>query len=153
MRRQQTLAYKEYQKIYRKEYNKSHPRTEYMRAYQNSVAYKKYKQVWWKTEKGRALRVATNQKRRAQYHIIEGEFTAQEWLDLKEKYNNRCLCCGKHESELLKPLETDHIVPVIKGGTNWITNIQPLCKKCNGPSGKWKETKDFRLNPHPLCLN
>lgn len=153
LRRQQTTAYKAYQKDYQKEYSKSHPRTEYMREYQNSAEYKKYKQMWWKTEKGQALRVATNQKRRALYHMIEGEFTAQEWLDLKEKYKNRCLCCGRHQSELIKPLETDHVVPVAKGGMNWIWNIQPLCKTCNGPSGKWKETKDFRQNPHPLCLS
>ena len=70
--------------------------------------------------------------------------TIQEWIALKDKYDHRCLCCKKHESELDRPLEQDHIVPVTKGGTNWISNIQPLCHKCNGMGGKGTKIVDFR---------
>jgi len=56
-----------------------------------------------------------------------GSFTAQEWKDLCEKYGNKCLCCDATD----KPLTVDHIVPVSKGGSSNIENLQPLCKPCN----------------------
>lgn len=55
-----------------------------------------------------------------------GTFTTQEWVELCNKYNNRCIACGKQGK-----LEVDHIVPLSCGGTNTIDNIQPLCRRCN----------------------
>ena len=43
--------------------------------------------------------------------------------------NYRCRECGATNKETT--LEIDHIVPVSKGGSNNITNLQTLCKKCN----------------------
>jgi 5-methylcytosine-specific restriction endonuclease McrA len=44
-----------------------------------------------------------------------------------------CQMCGK---ELTKETVTiDHILPVSKGGTNTIENLQPLCRSCNGKKG------------------
>lgn len=75
--------------------------------------------------------------RRALKQNAEGSFTDQEWIDLCNFYGNVCLCCKEQ-----KPLERDHIVLLSKGGTNWITNIQPLCGKCNGE--KYTKTIDYR---------
>ena len=74
----------------------------------------------------------------------EGSHTTQEWIDLKEQYGNRCLRCGRHQLELDRTLEQDHIVPLTKNGTNWITNIQPLCHDCNGMGGKGTKIIDYR---------
>ncbi len=59
----------------------------------------------------------------------EGSFTLQEWEEVKQKHNNCCAKCGKHES--VAKLTRDHIKPISKGGSNYISNIQPLCASCN----------------------
>jgi hypothetical protein len=58
-----------------------------------------------------------------------GHYTGQQWRDLKDFYNHTCLCCGKQEPEI--KLTPDHVVPVARLGTSNISNIQPLCMKCN----------------------
>lgn len=51
-------------------------------------------------------------------------------MALIAEYNFKCLHCGK-----IKPLTADHVVPIAKGGTSNIGNIQPLCKACNSSKG------------------
>lgn len=69
-----------------------------------------------------------------------GRHTAQEWQTLKARYNYRCLCCGKYEPEIV--LTEDHVIPVSLGGSDHISNIQPLCKPCN--SKKARSLIDYR---------
>ena len=68
----------------------------------------------------------------------EGSFTLKEWQDLKRKYNYTCPACDKKEPEI--KLTTDHIVALDNGGTNYISNIQPLCRSCNSK----KHTKTIK---------
>lgn len=67
-----------------------------------------------------------SRKRRALKLGSNTSFTEQQWIDLCNKYGNRCLCCGKKAK-----LTRDHVVPLTRGGSNDISNIQPLCMKCN----------------------
>jgi len=80
---------------------------------------------------------ASSAKRRSRKSGAGGSFTAQDWQALCEKHDNKCLCCGKK-----KPLTHDHIIPVSKGGSSNIENIQPLCKSCN--SRKYTRIIDYR---------
>ena len=67
-----------------------------------------------------------------------GDYSVQEWLDLCSRYGNKCLCCGRDDVALT----VDHVVPLSKGGSNDIANIQPLCKSCN--SKKRVSVIDYR---------
>lgn len=67
--------------------------------------------------------------RRAREANADGSYTAEEWRELCEQYDHTCLCCGKQEPEI--SLTVDHVVPLSKGGTNNIDNLQPLCLTCN----------------------
>ena len=71
--------------------------------------------------------------RRALREKAEGTFTLDEWERLKEYFNYKCVHCGLQEPEI--KLTADHIIPLSKGGSNWIINIQPLCGICNSING------------------
>lgn len=58
-----------------------------------------------------------------------GFHTLGDWQLLKAQYNFTCPSCNKKEPEI--KLTEDHIIPISKGGSNNIENIQPLCLKCN----------------------
>jgi 5-methylcytosine-specific restriction endonuclease McrA len=67
-----------------------------------------------------------------------GKHTLKEWEQLKKKFNYCCAACGRQEpfTDLwYEKLTEDHIIPVSKGGTNYIDNIQPLCIICNCKKG------------------
>lgn len=80
---------------------------------------------------------AVAQRRRARKREAAGSFTKQEWQDRCREYGNQCPRC---KGTYLK-LTIDHIVPLSKGGTNYIWNLQPLCGSCN--SSKRVETKFY----------
>ncbi len=79
-------------------------------------------------------------RRRALKAQAKGKFSSQEWSELKARYNFSCLCCGRSEPDIR--LTVDHVVPLLKGGTNYIDNIQPLCFSCN--SRKHSKIVDYR---------
>ena len=88
-------------------------------------------------------------KRRAIKLMSNGSYTIEEWENLKKKYHYVCPKCKKKEP-IIK-LTQDHIIPLIKGGSHTIDNIQPLCKSCNSA----KQAKIFKINPkgqYELCL-
>ena len=78
------------------------------------------------------------QNREANRLGAEGYFSIEEWNDLLFHTGCKCLACGNDEVLLV----SNHIVPMKDGGSNYIDNIQPLCKSCH--SRKHGRTIDYR---------
>jgi len=96
---------------------------------------KKRSKKWAKEnpEKRRNISVISRHKRKALIKENGGNFTIGEWELLKKQYGNICPMCGKKEPEI--KLTVDHVIPINKGGINFIENIQPLCGNCNSIKG------------------
>lgn len=92
----------------------------------------------------KVYRNAYIKRRRAQAYKAGGKHTAQEWASLKGCFGNRCLGCWRPEA--ITQLTEDHIVPLSRGGSDDISNIQPLCRSCN--SRKHTALDDFRPIPY-----
>lgn len=90
----------------------------------------------WRQENPGTVRVI-RMRYRVRRKNASGDFTAEEWETLCEKYGRKCLACGKR-----RKLTVDHVVALSNGGTNDISNIQPLCGPCN--SSKGAQTIDYR---------
>jgi 5-methylcytosine-specific restriction endonuclease McrA len=107
-----------------------------------SESHKGEKAYQWKGGINRSI------KRRMKLYNSEGAHTKTEWEALKQKYNYMCLCC-KQQEPFVKLCE-DHIIPLIAGGSNYIENIQPLCRSCN--SRKHVKTIDYSLDFHQITV-
>ncbi len=60
------------------------------------------------------------------------------WHYLLEKWKYQCVYCKKKNI----PLELEHIIPKLRGGSNRVSNLTISCKKCNLKKGS-KTSKEF----------
>ena len=67
-----------------------------------------------------------NATARARRLAAEGTYTVEDFKVIIEAQKSRCIACGKE-----KKLTADHRQPLSKGGSNWPSNIQGLCRSCN----------------------
>ena len=80
------------------------------------------------------------QRRRARLANSTGSFTTKEWVELVSKYDH-CPKCLRRWQDIPNPrklksvITRDHIVPLARGGSNAVDNIQPLCYSCNSKKG------------------
>lgn len=89
------------------------------------------KSNWWKGGISKLPGYRNFQKSKSRRRKITngGTHTFEDWNELKKRWDYMCLCCKRKEPEI--KLTEDHIVPLTKGGSNNIENIQPLCLSCN----------------------
>lgn len=130
---------------------------EYERRTKRNITRKEYKQNWQK-ENGDKRSVYSHRyymKNRERYaghrhnrRVLDaaaGEFDWVGWKELCDTLGNKCLACGKKE------VTVDHIVPVSKGGSNKLSNLQPLCFSCNASKGA--KVMNYREDQMERMLN
>lgn len=77
------------------------------------------------------LRMA-KRRRRAREWAAEGTHTATEWKNKLLEYKGRCHWC--HEV-INGTAQADHVIPLSRGGSDYISNIVPSCETCNKRKG------------------
>ncbi len=88
---------------------------------------------------GYKLKLFLNRQRKILKKANGGSHTFADWEDLKAQHNWTCVHCGRKPPEI--KITEDHIIPLSKGGSNNIDNIQPLCSSCNSKKNNKYEPK------------
>jgi len=89
----------------------------------NHRAQKKYRQ----TPKGKG---SIKQYKYLLRNNLSGRIDWAAWNNKLEQLKFTCQHCGGREE-----ITIDHVIPLSKGGSNEIKNLQPLCRSCNCRKG------------------
>ena len=68
-------------------------------------------------------------RRRARVKNAPGAFNADQIKQVVSLFGGKCAYCGGAYEAI------DHVVPLSRGGTNYIANIRPCCTTCNSSKG------------------
>lgn len=117
-------------------YNRQYNRTYRRKITPQYIELKRKSTRRWAQEH-RARRCLTQHKRRALKLGSLTSYTQTEWYALCNWFGNMCLACGAKNV-----LTVDHVIPLSKGGSNGVENLQPLCRSCN--SKKSARATDYR---------
>jgi len=79
-------------------------------------------------------------QRRKKKRLRKTNHTEEEFYLLCSEFDFHCVICGDQFD--LSEMTRDHVLPVSKGGQDYIWNIQPVCAECN--SFKDSRYGDFR---------
>lgn len=87
-----------------------------------------------------AGRVTSRQNRRCKRKGVTSRLSRYDWLSVQYKFDFACACCGV--PAMLEQITLDHIIPLGEGGSNCVTNIQPLCVTCHRDKDDMKPCED-----------
>lgn len=113
---------------------KKHPNTSRRYAEQNRTRKREIARAW----ANRNLEYLNSQwhKRRARIRGNGGTHTVEEIRALFAKQAGYCANGKCHADLIFEGFHRDHITPLVRGGSNSISNIQLLCPPCNLKKGK-----------------
>lgn len=69
---------------------------------------------------------AANSRKKAKAGGAIGSHSVKEWNRLVARYRGECAYCGA-----VANLTREHVIPVSRGGSDFIGNILPACTSCN----------------------
>jgi len=72
-------------------------------------------------------RASSSDQRSSRFNAI-GTYSAKDIVSMMHHQNGECAACGK---SLKAGYEVDHRVPLSRGGSNYVGNLQLLCTHCN----------------------
>lgn len=87
-------------------------------------------------------------RRKAAERNATGTFTWSEFMRIARRFDYTCAYCGERDGQL----ESDHVVPLSRGGSNSTTNLLPSCRSCNADKSanllhEWAESRERRDLP------
>ena len=91
--------------------------------------------------KGHELSNSQIRSQRLKIARDKGRHTEEQWSKMVLFFKNKCVKC---DADVIGRPTKDHIIPIYRGGSDGIENIQPLCRGCN--SGKTNNSTDYRLS-------
>ena len=84
--------------------------------------------------------VIRKRNERARRRNAEGFHTSADIERIRAEQHNTCAYC---KCDLVQNSHVDHIQPLARGGSNWPSNLQITCNKCNLRKGT-KTSEEFR---------
>lgn len=84
--------------------------------------------LWRQSPEGQASRFVGHTKRRLLKKNQGNGITKNQY---KQVVSDPCVYCGR-----TKKIELDHIVPIVAGGADDVSNAAPVCRSCNSSKGK-----------------
>lgn len=123
-------------KLAKKRYNRENPGR--VRLW-SRAAYRKHRKE--RLKRARDYRLQNPEKvrrisriKRARKASARGCHTHEEWMAKVRAFLWKCYYCGKKLN--VKTLTQDHAVPLVRGGSNFISNLLPACRLCNSRKNK-----------------
>jgi len=96
--------------------------------------------VKWCAEHPENLRIIQH-RRRARKLGAAGTCSAEQLRARANLHGGRCYICALQNK--LTPYEAiDHVIPLAKGGSNWPSNLRPICNRHNQQKGM-KSLREF----------
>ncbi len=78
------------------------------------------------------VRIANGHRRRARVRVAQGTHTASDIALQLKSQRGKCWHCGK---KLVGKKHIDHLIPLVRGGSNDASNIVISCPVCNLSKG------------------